>query len=95
MSRRLCVALLLGLVVVSCVVACAPSKAELKAKDASECFSTQKRIKMTMDLFYADAQMYPPLTTVVAELDARCPSGGVYGFDEKTDIVSCTVHGRP
>jgi hypothetical protein len=68
----------------------APSAADQKAA----CAENQAHIRQAMDLFYADSQIYPPIATVVEKLHVACPSGGTYVFDEKTDTVSCTVHGH-
>ena len=29
------------------------------------------------------------------QIKTSCPDGGTYSFDEKTDTVSCSVHGHP
>ena len=60
----------------------------------AECAQNQTHIRQAMDLFYADAQMYPPIATVVEKLHVACPDGGTYVFDAKTETVSCTVHGH-
>jgi hypothetical protein len=67
-----------------------PSEAEKTAA----CAENQVHIKQMMDLFYADAQEYPPIATVVDKLHVTCPDGGTYTFDEQTDAVSCSVHGH-
>ncbi len=82
--------LTMALGVAACAPA-APSAAELKA----QCFQNQTLIAAEMNLFNADSGMYPPITTVVEKMNLKCPSGGTYSFDEKTLVVSCSVHGHP
>jgi hypothetical protein len=82
--------LLVGLGMAACAPA-APSAADLKAK----CFSNETLIAAEMKLFYADAGIYPPIATVVEKTHLTCPSGGTYSFDEKTGIVTCSIHGHP
>ena len=94
--RRFWIALLLvALVGLPSLAACSPSKTDQAAEQKTRCFQNEKLIKTAMDLFYADSQMYPPLSQVVSKLDKKCPSGGTYAFDEKTDVVSCSIHGHP
>jgi hypothetical protein len=75
------------------VVACGP-KAPTAAEQKAECFSNITFITTEMNLFHADSGMYPPIATVVEKSHKVCPSGGVYSFDEATDIVSCSIHGH-
>ena len=75
--------------------ACTPSKVDVTAEQKTQCYQNERLIKTAMDLFFADSQMYPPLEQVVTKLDAKCPSGGTYTFNEKTDVVDCSVHGHP
>ena len=42
-----------------------------------------------------DTGVYPDVASVVAQLHAKCPSGGTYSFDPNTNVVSCSVHGHP
>ncbi len=82
--------LTLGLGVAACAPA-GPSATELKA----QCFSNEQLIGASMKLFYADAGIYPPLSTVTDKLHLKCPSGGAYTFDAATGVVTCSVHGHP
>ena len=65
-----------------------------EAANRAVCANNQARIRQMMDLFYADAQMYPPIATVVEKLHVKCPDGGTYLFDQNTATVSCSVHGH-
>ena len=72
---------------------CSPSKAEIAAKQRDDCFATQRRILLAINLVHADSGFYPTMQDVIKQLDAKCPAGGTYRFDENTDSVSCSVHG--
>jgi hypothetical protein len=76
-------------------VACAPSKAAIAAAHKDECFANEAKIKTAMNLVNADTGFYPKISDAVRELHVSCPDGGTYSFDEKTDTVSCSVHGHP
>jgi len=89
---RLALALVLALTALA-VVACGPSKAEIAQQQRDECFATQKQIKLATDLVNADTGIYPDIASVVAQLHEKCPAGGTYSFDPKTNTVSCSVHG--
>jgi hypothetical protein len=91
--KRIAASLLL-IVVLGGLAGCAPAKpsaADLK----TQCYANEALIGAEMKIFYADAGIYPPIATVVEKLQRACPSGGVYTFDEKTGVVSCSVHGHP
>ena len=77
------------------LLGCGPSKAQIAAQQKQECFDNQSRIKMAVDLVYADTGIYPSVTDAASKLGAKCPAGGTYTFDPGTDTVSCTVHGHP
>jgi hypothetical protein len=92
-ARRIA-AILLAIVMLGAVAACAPTRptaAELKER----CVTNEKLIGMEMKLFYADSGIYPPIATVVSTMKRECPSKGTYAFDEKTGVVTCSVHGHP
>lgn len=63
------------------------------AATKDECFRNMALIQTEMNLFHADSGIYPPLADVVKQLGSKCPSGGTYSFDEKTGVVSCSIHG--
>jgi hypothetical protein len=86
---------LVALVIVLAVAGCGPDSAKVEAKQKEQCFANERLLKTAMDAFYADSGMYPPLSTVTSKLDVKCPAGGEYTFDEKSDAVSCSVHGHP
>ncbi len=92
LAAVLCVALGAGGAVLS---GCSPSKVDVTAQQKQECFDNQSKIKMAIGLVHADSGIYPDVASVVKELDVKCPAGGTYSFDEKTDTVSCSVHGHP
>ena len=86
----LIVAIVLAVAIV--LSGCAPAAPSAAAtKDA--CFRNMALIHTEIDLFHADSGVYPPLADVVKQLGSKCPSGGAYAFDEKTDVVSCSIHG--
>ncbi|MDR3685511.1 MAG: hypothetical protein P4L93_00905 [Coriobacteriia bacterium] len=91
---RLSLAVVLALAALS-VVACGPSKAEIAQQQKDECFATMSQMKLAIDLVNADTGVYPDVASVVAQLHAKCPSGGTYSFDPNTNVVSCSVHGHP
>jgi hypothetical protein len=94
-SRKRTLVLFLALSLVSIALfACGPSKAELAAQQRDQCFSNEQRIKLAMDLVNADTGVYPDIGSVMAKLQLKCPSGGTYTFDEKTDTVTCSIHGH-
>lgn len=88
------IAVVLALLTVMGATACAPS-APSAADQKAACFGNEKVIAAEMNLFYDDAGIYPPISDVVSKLHLKCPSGGTYTFDAKTNTVSCSVHGRP
>jgi hypothetical protein len=92
--KRITVALMLTLVVVLGATACAPSKPSV-ADTRAACFANQKLIAAEMDLFHADAGIFPPISDVVQKLGLKCPAGGTYSFDATTDVITCSVHGHP
>lgn len=78
------------------IAGCSPkalSPDELAAKQKAECFKTQGTVLQAMKLFYADSGTYAPVETVVTQLEAKCPAGGTYAFDEETEKLSCSIHG--
>jgi hypothetical protein len=80
----------IGLGTAACAPA-GPSASDLK----TQCYANEALIGAEMKLFYADADIYPPISDVVEKLRVKCPSGGTYRFDEKTAVVTCSVHGHP
>jgi hypothetical protein len=87
-------AVLLTLVIVGALAGCAPAgptAAQLK----EQCFANETLIGAEMKIFYADSGIYPPIASVVDTMKRACPSKGVYSFDEKTGVVTCSVHGHP
>lgn len=81
--------LTIGLGVAACAPA-TPSAEDLK----QQCWANETLIGVEMKLFHADSGIYPPITTVVEKLKRPCPSGGVYGFDEAAEVISCSIHGH-
>ena len=77
------------------LVACGGGRAGVAAQNKEQCFAYEKQIKMAMDLVHADSGLYPSVQDAASKLGAKCPSGGTYSFDPKTDTVSCSVHGHP
>jgi hypothetical protein len=75
------------------LTACGSSKAAIAQEQRDQCFATQKQIKLATDLVNADTGIYPDIASVVQQLNAKCPAGGTYSFDPKTNTVSCSVHG--
>ena len=94
-KRRAMALLLVALLTLPVLSACSASKSDVAADQKAQCFQNEKLIKVAIDVFYADSQMYPPIASVVTKLDVKCPAGGVYSFDPNTDVVSCSVHGHP
>jgi hypothetical protein len=89
-----------ALVAVACAMAlsvgslgCSPAKPDAAAQKA-QCFQNMQLVGMEMKLFLADTGEYPPLSTVLQKMGRRCPSGGTYSFDEKTGVLSCSIHGK-
>ena len=91
---RLSLAVVLALAALG-MVACGPSKAEIAQQQKDECFATMSQMKLAIDLVNADTGVYPDVAGVVAQLHAKCPSGGTYSFNPNTNVVSCSVHGHP
>ena len=90
------VAALLAVVLATVLLSgCSAGDGDAAAEQKARCFQNEKLIKVAMDVFYADSQLYPPISSVVTKLDVKCPSGGVYSFDPNTDTVTCSVHGHP
>ena len=95
LARRPALVVAALLLVALGLVACGPSKAQLAAQNREQCFAYEKQITMAMNLVHADSGIYPSVQDAAKELGAKCPSGGTYSFDPKTDTVSCSIHGHP
>jgi len=96
--RRVTLAVLLAAVLcvaAATVIACASNPADDAEQQKQECFANEQRIKMAIDLIHADSGIYPDVGLVVSKLQTKCPVGGTYSFEEKTDVVSCSAHGHP
>jgi len=95
--RRVVPALLVCVLVLVALgaVACGPSKAAVASEHKDQCFANENQIKTAINLVNADTGIYPTIADVVSKLHVSCPDGGTYSFDEKTDTVSCSVHGHP
>ena len=98
--KRLGIVVLLGALLAAVLATvllsgCSAGASDTAAEQKAQCFQNEKLIKVAMDVFYADSQMYPPIASVVTKLDVKCPAGGVYSFDPNTDTVSCSVHSHP
>jgi len=86
---------LVGVLIVSLAIVlagCAAAKPDAAAtKDT--CFQNMAFLQTEMNLVHADSGIYPKFADVVKTIGRTCPSGGTYSFDEKTGVVSCSIHG--
>lgn len=69
----------------------APKSNASATKD--QCFQNMAFLQTEMNLVHADSGIYPQFADVVRKIGSKCPSGGAYSFDEKTGVVSCSIHG--
>ena len=97
MRKRIGALVLVAVLAVAALTAagCGPSKAAVAAEHRDRCFANEAQIKTAINLVYADTGVYPTMADVLSKLHVTCPDGGTYSFDEKTDTVSCSVHGHP
>jgi ABC-type phosphate transport system substrate-binding protein len=96
MGRRTVKAVLVVTLVLAllALVACTAGVSTAE-QQKQKCFANQTLITTAMHLFIADSGVVPPIQTVVEKLNASCPASGTYSYDEKTGVVSCSVHGHP